>query len=295
MKNTAITVYGEVLFDHFPDGDMILGGAPFNVAWHLQAFGQHPNFVSRTGNDPLGLNIRKKMKNWQMSTANMQTDYDHPTGQVFVDFLDGEPYYDIAPNQAYDFIDLSPTDADHSGILYHGTLAIRSPRSKNTLLALNQRHQGKIFLDINLRQPWWNKPDVLALIHHIDWLKLNIDEFNELFTSEINLEAAMKTVLTEYRLEGIIVTMGKAGACALTDQGDFHKIKPIPNLNVRDTVGAGDAFCSVFLTGLNLCWDIEITMERAQAFASAVVEIRGAITDETEFYKPFLSAWNLLA
>ncbi len=31
-------VFGEVLFDHFPDGGVVLGGAPFNVAAHLQAY-----------------------------------------------------------------------------------------------------------------------------------------------------------------------------------------------------------------------------------------------------------------
>ena len=37
-------VFGEVLFDVFPDGKQVLGGAPFNVAWHLQAFGIAPYF-----------------------------------------------------------------------------------------------------------------------------------------------------------------------------------------------------------------------------------------------------------
>ncbi|MCG2635366.1 MAG: carbohydrate kinase, partial [Gammaproteobacteria bacterium] len=29
----GLYIYGEVLFDHFPDGSRVLGGAPFNVAW----------------------------------------------------------------------------------------------------------------------------------------------------------------------------------------------------------------------------------------------------------------------
>ena len=44
-------VFGEVLFDCFADGTRVLGGAPFNVAWHLQAFGEAPLFVSRVGDD----------------------------------------------------------------------------------------------------------------------------------------------------------------------------------------------------------------------------------------------------
>ena len=34
-----VVVYGEVLFDCFPDGRRVLGGAPFNVAWGLKGFG----------------------------------------------------------------------------------------------------------------------------------------------------------------------------------------------------------------------------------------------------------------
>ena len=55
-------ILGEVLFDRFPDATEVLGGAPFNVAWHLQGFGAAPLFVSRVGADAAGeryLYIRK--------------------------------------------------------------------------------------------------------------------------------------------------------------------------------------------------------------------------------------------
>lgn len=60
---TCPVMFGEVLFDHFPDGHVVLGGAPFNVAWHLQAFAKAPMIVSRVGNDPLGHQIRQSMEN----------------------------------------------------------------------------------------------------------------------------------------------------------------------------------------------------------------------------------------
>jgi fructokinase len=39
IKPGPLVVFGEVLIDEFPDGQRVLGGAPFNVAWHLTAFG----------------------------------------------------------------------------------------------------------------------------------------------------------------------------------------------------------------------------------------------------------------
>ncbi len=86
-----ITVFGEVLFDCFPGGEQVLGGAPFNVAWHLQAFGQRPRFVSRVGEDEAGRRIRRAMSDWGMDTDDLQRDPRHATGQVQITFSGGEP------------------------------------------------------------------------------------------------------------------------------------------------------------------------------------------------------------
>ena len=61
-EHKGVYIFGEVLFDHFPDGNRVLGGAPFNVAWHLQAFGQSPRLVSRIGRDPEGRQVREAMR-----------------------------------------------------------------------------------------------------------------------------------------------------------------------------------------------------------------------------------------
>lgn len=55
---SSVQVFGEVLFDQFPDGRQVLGGAPFNVAWHLAAFGAAPRFISAVGADAAGAQIR---------------------------------------------------------------------------------------------------------------------------------------------------------------------------------------------------------------------------------------------
>ena len=102
---SQVCVFGEVLFDHFPDGSRVLGGAPFNVAWHLQAFGQSPAFISRIGNDPEGDTIRRAMQAWGMRTDSLQIDTKHPTGRVMVELVDGEPAYDIVRPSAWDAIE----------------------------------------------------------------------------------------------------------------------------------------------------------------------------------------------
>lgn len=59
MNNqTGLYIFDEVLFDCFPTGEEVLGGAPFNVAWHLQALGDQPSFISRVGRDDYGDRIK---------------------------------------------------------------------------------------------------------------------------------------------------------------------------------------------------------------------------------------------
>ena len=109
--NRRLCIFGEVLFDHFPNGKRVLGGAPFNVAWHLQAFGQTPCFISRIGDDPEGQAVFAAMRDWGMDTDGVQIDPTKATGRVSVRFDGGEPVYEIVEHCAYDAIQSEAADA----------------------------------------------------------------------------------------------------------------------------------------------------------------------------------------
>ena len=66
MESKKIICFGEVLWDHFPDGKK-LGGAPFNVTNSLKNFGADVDFISRVGDDNLGNEILKQMQNTQLT------------------------------------------------------------------------------------------------------------------------------------------------------------------------------------------------------------------------------------
>jgi fructokinase len=294
MKNNAITVFGEVLFDHFPVDTKVLGGAPFNVAWHLQAFGQQPQFISRVGADTDGNQIRAAMQSWGMNLDFLQQDSTYPTGQVQVAIQHGEPSYAILPDQAYDHIEIKGLNGiNQTGILYHGTLAVRSTVSRITLAALKSLHQGKIFVDVNLRQPWWSKTDVLKSFNDADWLKLNYHELCKIKADVNDIKTSMEELLYLYKLEGIVVTCGEQGALALNSAGEFCSVSPTASVNLIDTVGAGDAFSTIVLLGLNLGWSLRQSMDRAQLFASAITEKHGATVADLSFYQRFATSWQL--
>jgi len=293
MASNPIAIFGEALYDQFPDGQQILGGAPFNVAWHLQAFNQHPCFISRVGQDALGDGIRQAMLAWGMDIDNLDFDLDHPTGTVQVTIDDGEPSYEILAYQAYDFITAPPDSGRDYDVIYHGTLALRNPTSVQALQDLTAQHRGKIFIDVNLRAPWWQKEAVIRWIGRAHWVKLNHDELMSLALPQNTLQNTMRLFLAQHELEVLVVTCGDRGALAVSQAGEFIEVAPTADLSVIDTVGAGDAFAAVLLLGMQQRWPLQLTMERAQSFASALVTKRGATVQDLSFYRPFIDAWNL--
>ena len=287
-------IFGEVLFDCFPDGREKLGGAPFNVAWNLQAFGMFPLFVSRVGDDDPGRSIREQMDSWDMITSHLQVDPAFPTGKVRIELNNGEPQFAILPDQAYDYIAPPAENLHHKPpFLYHGSLALRNDISRSTLSRLKHKHRCPVFVDVNLRTPWWTVDQVHTFVEHATWLKLNEDELDLLFPGQENLELRCSRISKRFDLEAVFVTLGAKGAVVVGRDNLLSSTKPRDNIAIRDTVGAGDAFSSILLLGLMNGWPMHTTMQRAQDFASAVVGRRGAITQDRNFYQNFSNTWNL--
>ncbi|WP_026603746.1 PfkB family carbohydrate kinase [Methylomonas sp. 11b] len=293
MQTAFCTIFGEVLFDNFPDGSRILGGAPFNVAWHLQALGRPALFISRVGEDDAGREILAAMQSVGMTRSAMQIDADHPSGSVAISITDGQPSYRILDQQAYDYID---AEAFHhlrkQGLLYHGSLALRNSVSRQACLDLQQTWNGPVFLDVNLRAPWWQTNQVLEWVAGADWLKLNDEELELLLPGEQSISNKMHLLQQTYHLSGVVLTRGSQGAMALDSEGELFDIAPDRNIEILDTVGAGDAFAAVLLVGIAENWPMPMILKRAQDFASALVGQRGATVADPAFYQRFIDAWQ---
>lgn len=291
MANPVI--FGEVLFDHFPDQSVVLGGAPFNVAWHLQALGVPPLFISRVGNDEFGDRIRSAMQDWGMETSGLQTDSTHPTGTVQIEIENGEPSYEILSDQAYDFINADDLPSKtHGSLLYHGSLALRNQASRDALEEIRTKLDLPVFVDVNLRIPWWDKDTVSSQLESARWAKLNDEELRQLSPVDGPLVSQAKALQKASGLSLLIVTRGEKGALARTAEGRIYHIEPEAGIPIIDVVGAGDAFTSVILLGLLSGWDLDRSLRRAQSFASAVVGIRGATPEDKGFYKNFTNTWS---
>lgn len=286
-------LFGEVLFDRFPDGSEVLGGAPFNVAWHLRGFGEAPLLISRVGEDDAGRRVREAMVAWGLDTAGLQIDPVHPTGAVRIELVAGEPRFHILPDQAYDFIAPQPLPAmGRPGTLYHGSLALRRAESRLGLESLVDKLGVPIFLDVNLRSPWWGAAAVLAWARRARWVKLNQTELEQLAPDAEGLAERAEALLGQTGPARLIVTRGEAGALALEASGPRLSVGPAGTIPVVDTVGAGDAFAAVCMLGQSRGWSLATILERARDFAAAMVGVRGATVEDRSFYQGFLEAWR---
>jgi fructokinase len=91
----------------------------------------------------------------------------------------------------------------------------------------------------------------------------------------------------------VFATLGARGAVAVSGDGEIDRVAPGAQVEVVDAVGAGDGFAAVLIIGLLRGWAVADTLERAQAFASAIVGRRGATVDAPVFYAPFIDQWGL--
>ncbi|NDP47622.1 MAG: carbohydrate kinase [Sulfuriferula multivorans] len=300
-KNGTVVLFGEVLADIFPDR-AVLGGAPFNVACHLKAFGQHPVLITRLGEDALRDEVMDAMTQKGLDTLGVQFDKHYPTGQVRVHIEEGGHRFEILPTQAYDFIHpgvarLTLLSA-HPALVYFGTLAQRHTVSRQALKTLLRGAQSARFLDINLRPPWYDQKALIHSLKYAEIVKLNDAELSEL-ASMFGLPGADPheqawALMEQFELEQVLVTRGDAGAWHMDRDGMMAEAA-LSNRVVKlvDTVGAGDGFASVFMLGSLCGWPILKTLERANTFAAAICEVRGAVPDQMAFYEPFKEAWGV--
>ncbi len=251
MSEKTVVCFGEVLWDLLPSGK-VAGGAPMNVAYHLNNFGLKSHMISRVGEDGLGRELLNFLKDKGLSTELVQHDPDHPTGTVQVTMHEGGfPEYEIVENVAWDYIELTKgtlQKVEKSDMLVFGSLAARNKTSRDTLLKLVKKAPFKVF-DINLRPPFYQQNLLEELLHQADIVKVNDEELEIVagWYGQSGSEAdQLSFVCKQFKLSGIILTKGAEGAVFMDAQG-LHQQSGFP-VEVEDTIGSGDSFLAGFLS-----------------------------------------------
>lgn len=276
MGRFAVTCVGELLWDILPSGERLLGGAPANVAYHLQHLGVDVRLVSRVGSDELGEAARLELKKRGISDVGIQVDGSLPTGSATVRCgADGLISYDFVTPAAWDRIQC--VDVRDADAVVFGTLAQRDARSRDSIRRLTSTAPVRIY-DLNLRPPHTGLETVIESLQLATVVKMNEGEA-EILARELALpdepEAFAAAIRQRYGPRVLCVTRGARGAW-LVAEGHWAEVQGT-HVEVIDTVGAGDAFLARFAVGLLAREPWESALREADRLGALVASRRGAM------------------
>ena len=280
MASSEILCVGEVLWDALPEG-LFLGGAPFNVACHLRGAGLPASMVSRIGDDRLGEEVLRRATRYGVGVDLIQVDPTLPTGFVRVAIDEGgNPAYEILAPAAWDAIDPSEAllgRAREARAIVFGSLAQRDARSRATIARLWESDAMAVF-DVNLRPPFDDREVVDRSLRRADVVKLSeleLASVAEWFALRGTPRAQVAALAETFSCDVVCLTRGSEGA-ALWHDGRWTE-HPGFKVEVRDTVGAGDAFLAVLLAGLFAGGSDASLLQHANLIGAYVATQYGAV------------------
>ncbi len=247
---------GEALVDLFPDGDgqrAILGGSIFNTARVLARLGVPSAYVSPVSTDRHGDAIVDALNKSGVSDVFVKR-VDRPTALAHVTLNNGQAEYRfedegsasrmVSPDELPDSV--PDCELAHFGSI---SLVMEPCATAYEAFAVNMSATASIAIDPNIRPDFIenvpaHQERLEGLFKHTDIIKLS-DE--DLAWFGINADEAASRWLSG-RTSIVVVTQGEAGVTGFCKSGRVDR--PAPEVEVVDTVGAGDSFSAGLYAGL---------------------------------------------
>ena len=281
---------GELLWDILPEGAR-LGGAPSNFTVMAGRLGNHAAILSRIGRDDLGRQAIDRLNPMPVDTSCLEVDLVHETGQVTVDFVEGQPHYTIHQPSAWDFLELSDEwvrVAERADAICFGSLAQRSRESRQTIQTLAAQTSAaciRVF-DVNLRPPFYSGEVIQESLELATVLKLSDEELPQVLNllglpaddepEKERLRLGADRILGEFpTLEMVAVTRGAQGSLLVRrEEWSEHPGFPV---KVVDRIGAGDAFTAALTHYMLRGADLATLNEAGNRWGSWVASQSGAM------------------
>ncbi|MDQ7949282.1 MAG: carbohydrate kinase [Pedobacter sp.] len=278
MKKKVVAI-GEILWDVFPSHQSP-GGSSMNVALHLHKQHIDCELISAIGDDRLGTALKAYLGQQDFPTSFIQTNY-LPTSTVQIELDEKQQArYTILEPVAWDEIQPTPAAVNavkEADAFVFCSLTCRNEVSRKTIFSLLPYARLKVF-DINLRPPFYTEATLLHLLNQTDLLKINEEELTFLanalqFVSQ-TAECQLQELGERFGIQIICLTLGDRGAAVWSKAGYF--IHQGYQIEVVDTVGAGDAFLATFIASHLKGNAISTTLDSACRVGSFVAAHAGA-------------------
>ncbi|MCM3778353.1 5-dehydro-2-deoxygluconokinase [Microbacterium hydrocarbonoxydans] len=271
-----------------------LGGSAANVAVAAARHGSTAALISRTGDDPFGIFVRRELQRLGVSSEFVGVVAELHTPITFCEIFppDDFPLYFYRDPIAPDLI-IHPDEIDVEAVigarLYWSTVTglSREPSRAAHHAAWQARGRRPLtVLDLDYRAMFWESPDaareqVAQALDHVTVAVGNREEC-EIAVGETDPDRAADALL-ERGVEIAIVKQGPKGVLAKT-RDDRVEVAPFA-VDVVNGLGAGDAFGGALCHGLIEGWDLHKTMLWANAAGAIVAgkrECSTAMPDSAE-------------
>ncbi|MDP9027649.1 MAG: 5-dehydro-2-deoxygluconokinase [Actinomycetota bacterium] len=288
-----VVVIGRVCIDLYPtDVDThiedvtaftkSIGGSATNVAVAIARHGHSVALVTRTGHDPFGRYAKREMERLGINVsyvspvaglASVLTFCEMFPPADFPLYIYREP---TAPDMRLEESDLPIDEIRSAKVLWTTATGLSQEPSRSAhLAALTARGRRAItILDLDYRPLFWSSIDqarraVADALPLVTVAVGNIDEC-EMAVGHRDPHRAADALL-DLGLELAVIKRGAEGVLAKS-RTETVELDALP-VDVVNGLGAGDGFGGALCHGLLLAWDLERTMQFANA-AGAIVATR---------------------
>ena len=236
------------------------GGTCANVAAGLSKLGLKVKFFGTVGNDIYGKHVLEEMKNDNVDTRNLIVLDEHSTAMVIgIVQSNSERSLFVWPPEggAHEYLEFSLIDKEHlleSDWLHVSGISLRNDPIKTTMIEvmkLFKENNIPISFDLNIRAELWGldlefKETVYEAISYSDYIFGNSDEEIIPLTEKKTINEAAKAIIKENQT--LICRNGSKSVLAF-NKNNLTK-REVFNISPKDSIGAGDAFNTGFISGV---------------------------------------------
>lgn len=265
------------------------GGAPANVAVGLAKLGIDAGFIGKVGADPFGDFLTETLQQNNVDTTYLIAGKASRTTLAFVATRsDGMKDITFYRHPGAD-IQLSPNEVDtdyiRSAEMFHyGSVSLsHSPTRDATLKAIQAAKAAGAFIsyDPNLRLMLWDieeeaKHWIWEVMPYADVVKISEEEW-EFITGDVEFKNGIERILS-LGVKLLVITLGERG-CYYTNGVVEGSIDGI-DVNVVDTLGAGDAFVAAMLSQLIQHTDLKTLKKEQLNYIMQYANTAGALATQ---------------